>query len=590
MKILRFKKLKLQNFLSVGNTPLEFDFLEGLNLITGYNKDAPDEKNGIGKSSICDGLFFALFNETIKELKMAEIVNDKNCKKCEVELQFSIEENGRVDDYVITRKLKPSDVEFTKNGAADEALSTIPITNKEIARVLGISKDLFKQSIILSIGHSVSFFAQGKAEKRKFIEGIFNLEIFSEMLSEARTGYNDTKKEKDLLHSQLNNEKSRLAQYVEKDKTFETNREEFIELIKGQMRKDISKIKELTDTLKEEHSTDELLASLSGITERLDKVDALNLKVEVKLSELARDISKLTSDINNFTDSCLSCNRVFDDVVELERVKKDREKEVEKLTAERVEYANRKSKIVSKKNEIGKERDAVRIEMASMKAVAESNRTIRSHITTLKNSNEQNKQKIISKRGEISDFSDLILKSNETIASLTEEYNEVFKQHKVFDACKFILSEEGVKSVIIKQLKALLNRKLNEYLDLLGSSVTCEFDEYFVETIYNKNGKEKSYGAFSGGESKRIDLAILLTFQDILKDQSGMDIKLGFYDEVLDSSICASGLKRLLKLLKERSEETPTYVISHRGKMSDLIDNEIVLEKHNDFTYLKEVR
>jgi DNA repair exonuclease SbcCD ATPase subunit len=590
MKILRFKKLKLQNFLSVGNTPLEFDFLEGLNLITGYNRDAPDEKNGIGKSSICDGLFFALFNETIKDLKMAEIVNDKNCKKCIVELQFSIEENGRVDDYVITRKLKPSDVEFTKNGAEDEALSTIPITNKEIARVLGISKDLFKQSIILSIGHSVSFFAQGKSEKRKFIEGIFNLEIFSDMLSEARTGYNDTKKEKDLLHSQLNNEKARLTQYSEKDTTFETNREEFIELIKSQMRKDISKIKELTETLKDEHSTDELLTSLSGITERLEKVDALNLTVEVKLSELSRDISKLTSDINNFTDSCLSCNRIFDDVTERERIKKERMQKVKDLTSERVDFANKKSKIVSKKNEIGKERDAVRIEMASMKAIAESNRTIRSHMTTLKNSNEQNKQKIISKRGEISDFSDLILKSNETIASLSEEYNEVFKQHKVFDACKFILSEEGVKSVIIKQLKALLNRKLNEYLDLLGSSVTCEFDEYFVETIYNKNGKEKSYGAFSGGESKRIDLAILLTFQDILKDQSGMDIKLGFYDEVLDSSICASGLKRLLKLLKERSEETPTYVISHRGKMSDLIDNEIVLEKHNDFTYLKEIK
>ena len=150
------------------------------------------------------------------------------------------------------------------------------------------------------------------------------------------------------------------------------------------------------------------------------------------------------------------------------------------------------------------------------------------------------------------------------------------------------MSDEGVKSVIVENLKKLLNFKLNEYLDALGSQVTCEFDEYFSERIYNNNGKEKSYDAFSGGEQKRMDLAILLTFQDILKDQSGLEIKLGFYDEILDSSIDESGRKKLLRILKDKSKHIPIYVISHRGKMSDLIDNEIVLEKHNDFTYLKD--
>lgn len=590
MKILHFKKLKLTNFLSVGANPLELDFQEGLNLITGYNKDVPEEKNGIGKSSICDGLFFALFNETIKNLKMGEIVNDKNKKKCEVVLEFSIDYGTHHDQYRITRKLKPSDCLLEINGQTDKTLSSIPITNKKIQDILGISKELFKQSIVMSIGKSTSFFSQGKVEKRKFIEGIFNLEIFSDMLSDSRTGYNDTRKEKDVLQTQLNNEKSRLEDYKRRDADFETNKELIISEWKEQIVKNCEKIKELNGQIREVQSSDELLVKLTEITERLDKIDELNVKVEVELSETNRNITDLNSAIENASEVCYACNRKYDDADEIARIKEERQKKVAILNTTRINLASKKNKIVDKKKERTKERDEIRVMLASVKSISDSNKTIRSHIQTLKTTCDDVKQKIIKKRGEVSTFSDLIDKTVETISTLEVEYAEIFKAHKVYDICKFVLSEEGVKSIIIKQLKNLLNRRLNSYLDDLGSPVTCEFDEYFTETIYNKNGVEKSYDAFSGGESKRIDLAILLTFQDILKEQSGLDIKLGFYDEILDSSIDESGRKKVLSILKDKSAHTPTYIISHRGKMSDLIDREIVLEKRNDFTFIKEIK
>ena len=94
--------------MSIGNEPLVISFENGLNLITGYNQDDPGSKNGIGKSTICDALFFALFGETIKKLKVAEIVNDKNCEKCEVELEFNIDNGVEVTDYKILRGIKPS--------------------------------------------------------------------------------------------------------------------------------------------------------------------------------------------------------------------------------------------------------------------------------------------------------------------------------------------------------------------------------------------------------------------------------------------------------------------------------------------------
>ena len=49
MKVIKLKKLKIRNFLSIGNDPIEIDFISGLNIITGINKDKEDSKNGVGK-------------------------------------------------------------------------------------------------------------------------------------------------------------------------------------------------------------------------------------------------------------------------------------------------------------------------------------------------------------------------------------------------------------------------------------------------------------------------------------------------------------------------------------------------------------
>ena len=587
MKSLVFKKLTLENFLSIGATPLELDFSNGLNLITGFNRDNPDEKNGIGKSSIADGLYFSLYNETIKDLKMSEIVNDKNKKKCKASIEFSIVEDGNTTEYVITRSIKPSNCLLMVNGN-DKSLSSIPKTNKAIEDILGVSKELFKQSIIMSIGKSQSFFSQGKIDKRKFIEGIFNLEIFSDMLSDSRSGFNDAKREKDNLQIQLSSENGRLEGYIEKDASFEVSKQEYINLLVEQMQDDLKKAKKLKDGIQDEVSTKALDEALTALDARLSNINALNLQVEVKSSETNTKIRTLEDEITSCLDYCDKCNRKYDDAENIAVVQAKRKIELaNNITARDTNQVNLKA-IRDKRNSIDADRDKIKLQIGNINGIVNHNKTIHAHITTLQTSCVNHNIKIDAKRLESSNFSDLIDTSKTSIIELELDHKESVKIHKVYDICKFILSEEGVKSVIIRQLKNLLNSKMNYYLDELGSSVTCEFDEYFTETIYNKNGVEKSYDAFSGGESKRIDLAILLTFQDILKDQSGLDIQLGFYDEILDSSIDEIGRKKVLRILKDKSEHCPIYVISHRGKMSDLIDKEIVLEKHNDFTFIQD--
>ena len=196
MKYINFNNLTITNFLSIGNEPVEIDFKQGLNIITGINKDKEDRRNGVGKSTIADAIHFAIFGETIRELPKNFIINNTNKKGTIVQLTFSVNESNKIKNYKIIRQLKPTKCYLFVD---DEDLteSTIPNTNKKIKSILNSSPEVFQNCVIMSLNTTLPFMAQKKVEKRKFIEGILNLEIFSDMLLMARSEYNDVQKKYD---------------------------------------------------------------------------------------------------------------------------------------------------------------------------------------------------------------------------------------------------------------------------------------------------------------------------------------------------------------------------------------------------------
>ena len=60
MKYVKFKDLKIRNFLSVGEDVVNIGFEKGLHIVTGINRDKEDRRNGVGKSTVADALYFAI--------------------------------------------------------------------------------------------------------------------------------------------------------------------------------------------------------------------------------------------------------------------------------------------------------------------------------------------------------------------------------------------------------------------------------------------------------------------------------------------------------------------------------------------------
>ena len=136
-----------------------------------------------------------------------------------------------------------------------------------------------------------------------------------------------------------------------------------------------------------------------------------------------------------------------------------------------------------------------------------------------------------------------------------------------------------------------MNNRLAYYLKKLDANCTCEFNEYFMETLVDEKGRECSYFNFSSGERKRIDLSILFTFQDLRRLQSDVTLNVSMYDELLDSSLCQAGTKQVLDILYDRAEQFNEciYIVTHRPDAVDIITGEIIyLEKENGVTRIAE--
>lgn len=594
MKKVIFDSVSIKNFLSIGKDPIEISFLKGISIITGENKDKGG-KNGIGKSTIADGIFWCLFGNTIRELKKDKIQHNKNKEECKVVLSFKIQDTTKTTNYKITRTLDPSKIEILCNDE-DITLSTLPKNDEFIKNLIGANEEVFNNAVIMSANNTIPFMAQKKTEKRKFIEGILQLNIFSEMLLKTRSEYNDLKKENDIKSSNFINEQKILTLLNDNKVNFDESKNNRIKLIETKIESHLKDIEALKD--KE-------IADSKTVKIELDEYREKEQKLNELQAELNREIVKLTTqktqsemivkqkdlEEKNFTKKgtvCPTCNRNYcsDDIdhitTQIKKIKQEIKEENTKAwdIGQIIKQKNELiSKICKNKHKIQQLIDKC---ISSLRESSLHEEKISNFVN--KNLELKNDIEVIKKETFKDDAK--ILEVEKNIEKLEESLKDIKKSLSILDTVKFVVSEEGVKTYIVKKIINILNTKLNYYLQTLDAPCKCVFDEMFEETIYNDQGKECSYFNFSGGERKRIDTAILFTFQDVMRFHSGTSFSLNIYDELFDCALDVKGTDKILEILKEKVEkyDETIYIVSHKHSEISNIDSVIFLEKSNGVT------
>jgi len=594
MKYVNFKQLKIKNFLSVGEDEVIIDFNKGLHIVTGINRDKEDRRNGVGKSTVADALYFAIFGATLREIRKQFIPNNLTEGKTTVELLFTVNDpHHGENDFHIIRTLGPSKCNIFKNGN-DKTRDTIINTNAYIEAVLSSSPEVFQNCVIMTLNNHIPFMAKNKVEKRKFIEKIFNLEIFSKMLVELRGDQSQIKQDFDINITRLEESNNYLDVQKTQSDNFDTDRTNKTKTLRDNLNQHkidlntantrLDQIKEL-DTNPYNIKLEELSNSIEEKSNIKDKLERDIIGMKINLKNDAATLKRMGTE----EETCPVCLRAMEDH-DIELIEKEKNKLKDTITTNSSIIESLSEDVKDLKSSIGKIEEAKTIVSNKITNIEKQKYGIghiEDSIEYINRCVKEMEEELETVNNETNSFETIVKELEEKINNITLDINNIKKNIDLLDVVKFIVSEEGVKSYIVKKILRNFNSKLTHYLKKLDSNSICVFNEYFEEEILNEKGKMCLYNNFSGAERKAIDLACLFSFMDMRKAQGDVHYNLSFYDELFDSSLDEKGVDLVLEILNERVEKLNecVFVISHRKESIKSATGDIIfLEKHNGIT------
>jgi DNA repair exonuclease SbcCD ATPase subunit len=188
-------------------------------------------------------------------------------------------------------------------------------------------------------------------------------------------------------------------------------------------------------------------------------------------------------------------------------------------------------------------------------------------------------------------FLKLLTDNQEAKIETEKTLNKATKMQQYFGVLKFIFSDDGVKRFIIGDIIEALNNHIRNYLIKMGADFIVYFDNNLYYEFVTQTGPCE-YFSFSAGERRKLDLAILFAFRDILSINS-VQTNILVVDEVLDSSIDTVSLNAVVQILKNKAklDGQSIFVISHREALrenQELFNHVIRVEREKGLTTIEQ--
>lgn len=574
--MIHFKTVKMKNFFSVGNTPVE------INLDT-HKKTLVVGKNGASKSScILDSIVFALYGKPFRKTNKPNIINSKNKANLLVELEFCI----GAREYKIIRGMKPNIFEIYCNGVLVNQDAKSKDYQEYLEKyIIKTNYKSFINVVILGSARYTPFMSMSASDRRTIIEELLDIQIFSTMNVLVKDKLSKIKEEiysidynVDLTNEKINlqkqnvkdNKDNKKQQILAKKETIKNSNDQIKKL-----KKDIVLIQKHIDVLQTK-ITDKI-----DVESKKQKLIAIESKIETNLSKLKKDCEFYESN-----DNCPTCKQSIETHFKNQQIE---------------ENTNKQGKLSDGLSKLSEEMDSIQRRITDIQNITKHIQEHNSEIVKI-NASIVAIQKYIEKElEEINVLSDSycdIESNNDRLNALKEELikfqenkKEISENKRYYDFCSVLLKDGGIKTRIIKQYLPVMNKLINAYLSKMNFFVNFNINENFEEVIKSRYRDEFKYENFSEGEKMRIDLSLLFTFRQIAKMKNSVNTNLLIMDEILDSSLDLEGADQFFDLIDSLDQNTNIIVISHRGdQIADKFDRTLKFEKKKDFTRLTEIR
>jgi DNA repair exonuclease SbcCD ATPase subunit len=562
-----FRKIRWKNLLSTGNmfTELELD-KSNTTLIVG--------ENGAGKSTILDALSFVLFGKAFRKINKPQLLNSITQKNLVVEVEFDI----GASKYKIIRGIKPNIFEVYQNdkllNQSAEMKDYQEILEKQIIKV---NHKSFCQVVVLGSATFQPFMQLSSGQRREIIEDLLDLQIFTTMNSVLKNkvlinseSIYRSQSDKKIIEEKIKIIKEHLVE-------LQNNNEQLVKEKKERIKEANEQIESLNLVYLEydnkRKALEETVSDSKCISKKIEKLSKLKHQIEANLSLIKKEV-----DFFNKHDNCPTCKQQIDETFKCETVDTkgkqitEYEEGLELLTKQYQEKNEELKNILDIQSKINDIKMDINNTKAKINSMVEYRDRFEEEINSIKkveNKREDNKVPELEKE----------------LTEINKQYNELIEEKNLYNVASTLLKDGGIKARIIKQYVPIINKLINKYLSSMEFMCQFELDEQFNETIKSRYRDEFSYASFSEGEKMRINLAILFTWRALAKLRNSINTNILIMDEVFDSSLDANGTEEFLKIIKDLTSDTNTFIISHKtDQLYDKFEKVIKFEKYKNFS------
>jgi len=634
---LKFGVAEAEYFLSIVKK-VTFDFRDrGLVLISGDNKDDDAfESNGAGKSTLfSETIVYTLFGETIRGYKGNEVINEEYGKGTRTSLQVFDDDV----EYLIERHRKHKEhsnhVRIFRNGENVTPKSDKD-ANQYIIDLLGIDYVSFINSVMFGQGITKMFASATDSEQKKIMERMLQIDIFAGCLEQAKKELKECNNDMDLLqHAIFTRTNTLITQRanIENLQEKEASMGKQIEATITECDERIAEYKSELEDMETTEDLEESIANLDALAEKVQaKIDSYD-SIQESRNELATDMQVLQREMKalekeytadgrkladvqsgkNVPKTCSECGQdlPLDDTTHIENHLKDN---IKKAMSEHKEKSAELEELKGLVAKIDKKLEGRKKQVDNLQLIKDSKAEKRADIRLIENKKKNLESNIASKEKEkeralaLKDktYTDLIEKAikeaeetKEFIQADEKALEELKEEAKLYEFWVNSFSNKGIKSVLLDSVTPFLNTRANHYLSKLAPSIEVKFntqktlangekrDQFSVE-IKNRHGGG-AYKGNSGGERRRIDLAVIMALQDLVASRSNKAIDFILYDEAFEG-MDALGCERLIEVLKDKAKSVGTImVITHNDSLKQLFTKTVKVTKSGGATVITEV-
>lgn len=581
--------------------------------------DLPDSEQKSIFWKILDLLKYSYFRKTIDLLikpltdSLQEIINQISVNEKLIEdsdRQIEIE-NKKANEFEENRKKYLTDI---LNSIAEIDVN-IKTTEKAISEIdTGLTDPKQAQERVFHIDSQIKNIGNEANIIKKEVE-----EEGYKKVNEIIQSKNEQELELVVKYSQLSSEiDNKLKKYTEE---YNNKREEF----KNKQQKNQLKITA--------H-----LASISGNSERIKDLQSHELKVGSQCPTCLEPITKdSVRNIESILGKLIQDNQSRQ--TEIEKLKKANdalEGEVTKLSRESytfgVEIAQEKAKLTGKKNEeIQVLEDRLKTIKQQIADVA--NKTLKSRIADLEKKSIQLNEDLVQAKSELQKIEGIIEKKDalqktldslisnkevyierkksteekefddgniirfknqkqkyiETVSSLKETISDDKKKIERLEFWKEAYSPRGIPSMLIDQAIPFMNRSIKKWLedlsngrylvsfDTISQTKGGEFRDKFSVKVLDTKTHITDRKQLSGGQTRIIDIATILTLRDLKKELGKVDFNLFMFDEVFDA-LDETNIGNVCAIMNVLKNERSILVISHKYQDQLEADEHIALQ------------